>query len=192
MTTQEQLINGKLGLLKLAAYMQNVSEACKTLGYSRDTFYRLKRRYEEAGIEGLREISRRKPNPGNRVPQEIEDKVVALALEYPAFGQVRIAAKLLELHGLTVSPAGVRCIWQRHELETKKKRLRALEVQVAKEGYVLTESQLQAPEQATKERRAYGEIESDHPVAISPEDAALGRDPQIQKSVEVLLEMVED
>ena len=110
MTTQEKLIKGKLGLLELAAYMQNVSEACKTLGYSRDTFYRVKRRYEEARIEGLREISRRKPNPGNRVPQEIDDKIVALALEYPAFGQVRIAAKLLELHGLTISPAGIRCI----------------------------------------------------------------------------------
>lgn len=170
MTTQEKLIKGKLGLLELAAYMQNVSEACKTLGYSRDTFYRVKRRYEEAGIEGLREISRRKPNPGNRVPQEIEDKVVALALEYPAFGQVRIAAKVFEVHGLTISPAGVRCVWQRHELETKKKRLKALEAKMAKEGYVLTESQLQALEQATEERQAYGEIETEHVGYLGSQD----------------------
>ena len=132
MTTQEKLINSKLGLLDLATYLGNVSEACRTLGYSRDTFYRLQKRYEEDGIEGLREISRRKANPRNRVPVEVEAKVVDLALLYPAFGQVRAAARLLELHGLTLSPAGVRCVWQRHELETKGKRLKALEAQVAK------------------------------------------------------------
>ncbi|HKK71343.1 MAG TPA: IS481 family transposase [Candidatus Krumholzibacteria bacterium] len=170
MTTQEKLIKGKLGLLELAAYMENVSEACKTLGYSRDTFYRVKRRYEEAGIEGLREISRRKPNPRNRVPQEIEDKVCGLALEYPAYGRVRIANKMSELYGLTVSPAGVRCIWQRHELERKKKRLKALEAKMAEGGYVLTESQVQALEQATEERKAHGEIETEHPGYLGSQD----------------------
>ena len=53
MTTQEKLIKGKLGLLELAAYMENVSEACKTLGYSRDTFYRVKRRYEVSLLTGI-------------------------------------------------------------------------------------------------------------------------------------------
>ena len=170
MTTQEKLIKSKLGLLELAEYLGNVTEACRTLGYSRDTFYRLKKQYEEAGIEGLREISRRKPNLRNRVPEEVEEKVVELALEYPAFGQVRAAAKLLELHGLTLSPAGIRCVWQRHELQTKKLRLKALEARVAEEGYVLTESQIQALEQATEERRAYGEIETEHPGYLGSQD----------------------
>jgi transposase len=67
MTTQEKLIKSKLNLLELGSYLGNVSEACRALGYSRDTFYRLKKRYEEGGLEGLREISRRKPNIRNRV-----------------------------------------------------------------------------------------------------------------------------
>jgi hypothetical protein len=89
MTTQQKLIKSKLNLLELGSYLGNVSEACRTLGYSRDTFYRLKKRYEEGGLDGLKEISRRKPNLRNRVPEEIEQAVVDLALDYPAFGQVR-------------------------------------------------------------------------------------------------------
>ncbi len=106
MTTQQKLIKAKLNPLDLGSYLGNVSEACRTLGYSRDTFYRLKKRYEEDGMEGLREISRRKPNRRNRVPEQIEQAVVDLAVSYPAFGQVRAADKLLELKGIRLSPAG--------------------------------------------------------------------------------------
>jgi transposase InsO family protein len=169
MTTQDKLIKGKLNLLELGAYLGNVSEACRTLGYSRDTFYRLKKRYAEDGIEGLREISRRKPNPRNRVPAEVEEAVVEVAISYPAYGQVRAAAKLLE-RGISISPAGVRCVWQRHELETMKKRLHALEEKVASEGIALTEDQIQALEKAQQDKEAHGEIETEHPGYLGAQD----------------------
>jgi len=169
MTTQDKLIKGKLNLLELGTYLGNVSEACRTLGYSRDTFYRLKKRYEENGLEGLREISRRKPNPRNRVSEEIEAAVIQVACDYPAYGQVRAAAKLLE-QGLSISPADVRGVWQRNELETMKKRLRALEEKVAKEGIALTEDQIQALEKAQQEKEAHGEIETEHPGYLGAQD----------------------
>jgi transposase InsO family protein len=169
MTTQEKLIKGKLNLLDLGAYLGNVSEACRTLGYSRDTFYRLKKQFDEKGLEGLQEISRRKPNIRNRVAPEVESLVVEMALEFPAFGQVRMANELLK-RNVSLSPAGVRGIWTRNGLETMGKRLKALEAKVASEGGILTETQLRALERAQQEKEAYGEIETEHPGYLGAQD----------------------
>ena len=39
MTTDQKIIRAKVGLLELAKQLGNVSQACKMLGYSRDSFY---------------------------------------------------------------------------------------------------------------------------------------------------------
>jgi len=147
MTTAEKVIKNKMGLIKLAAQLGNVSEACKIMGYSRDSFYRFKELYDEQGEEGLRELSRRKPNPKNRVDPVVEEAVLKIALENPALGQLRVS-NTLKQDGIFVSPGGVRSIWIRHGLETLKKRLQALEEKAAAENLVLTEAQLQAMEKA--------------------------------------------
>ncbi len=42
MTAQEKILKNKLGILELAPHLGNVSQACKVMGYSRDSFYRFK------------------------------------------------------------------------------------------------------------------------------------------------------
>lgn len=166
---EQKIIKPKLGLLELAKQLGSVSQACKTMGYSRDSFYRFKKLYENGGEEALREISKKKPIIKNRVPEHVERAVIELAIENPALGQLRASQELLH-RGIVVSSGGVRSIWLRNELETMKKRLKALESRSAQEGMVLTEEQIVALEKAKSLKEARGEIETHHPGYLGSQD----------------------
>jgi len=169
MNTEQKIIKNKVGLLKLSEMLGSVSEACKVMGYSRDSFYRFKELYDKGGELALREISRRKACPKNRVEDHVEKAIMEMALEKPALGQVRVANELTK-RGLFVSPTGVRSVWLRHDLETFRKRLKALEAKAAQEHIVLTEEQLRAMERAREEKEAHGEIETAHPGYLGAQD----------------------
>lgn len=111
----------KAHVLRLAERLGSVSQACQIMGYSRDSFYRFKRLYEQGGVAALERPSRRKPLLKNRVAPEIERGVVQLSQQFPTWGRARISEALGE-RGLRISPSGVRCVWVRHALETVAQR----------------------------------------------------------------------
>ena len=165
----QNAIKHKLGLLKLAAELGNISKACKMMGFSRDTFYRYQKAKESGGVEALLDKSRSKPNLKNRVDEVTEKAVTDFAIEYPAYGQVR-GSNELRKKGIFVSPSGVRSIWLRHGLESMKLRLFALEKKSAEEGLILTEAQVQALEKKKQDDEASGEIETAHPGYLGSQD----------------------
>jgi transposase InsO family protein len=169
MTQQQYIINRKLSILELGCTLGNISEACRRLGVSRQHFYDIKQTIDEEGLEGLLEKSRRAPRIGNRVPIEIEQRVLDYALQFPTHGQTRTSNEL-KLQGIMVSAGGVRSIWLRHNLEIKSLRLKRLEAWAAENTNVLTESQVRALEEAKEEEEVYGEVESPHPAFLLAQD----------------------
>jgi transposase InsO family protein len=105
----------------------------------------------------------------NRVEAAIEQAVVGLAIEQPAWGQVRMSNEL-KARGMLISPGGVRSVWQRHDVETMTKRLKALEARSAQEHFILTEAQIAALERQQQKKEANGEIETEHPGYLGSQD----------------------
>ena len=167
--TNQRIIKHKVGLLNLADELSNISKACKTMGVSRDTFYRYRDAVSEGGVDALLDQNRRAPNLKNRVDPEVEKAVLDYAVEDPAHGQARVSNELRK-KGVFVSASGVRSIWLRHDLSNFKQRLKALEEKVAKDGIILTESQVRALERKKLDDEVSGEIDTAHPGYLGSQD----------------------
>lgn len=163
------IIKHKVGLLNLAEELGNVSQACRIMGLSRDTFYRYQEAVDADGVDALLNSNRRIANIKNRVDENIETAVVKHATDFPAHGQSR-ASNELRKTGIFISPSGIRSVWMRHDLACFKNRLRALEEQVARDGVILTEAQVTALERKKEDDQAAGEIETAHPGYLGSQD----------------------
>ncbi len=139
------------------------------MGVSRDTFYRYRELVDEGGVDALINRSRRAPNLKNRTDEATEQAVVDYAVAFPAHGQHRTSNKLRK-QGVFISGSGVRSVWLRHNLENFKKRLKALEEKVARDGIELTDSQIAALERKASDDEACGEIETAHPGYLDSQD----------------------
>ena len=169
MTQKQYIIDRKMNIVELSEKLGNISLACRNLGVSRQHYYDIKGAIEEDGLEGLLEKSRKEPRIRNRISVDIEKKILDYCLEYPTHGQVRVSNELKRT-GTIVSSGGVRGVWLRADLTTKKLRLKRLQKYSMETSNILTESQVNALEAAKEEKRAHGEIETHHPGFLLSQD----------------------
>jgi transposase len=123
-TEHDVLFGYRLQLFDLAGRV-GVSEACRTFGVHRSTYYRWKAQVDRHGLEVLRPRERRRPRMPTQLPAMIEERIVAFALAHPGLGPRRIASELRRQKwgGIVVSHNGVWRVLRRHGLNTRAKRL---------------------------------------------------------------------
>lgn len=150
---QAKAARRKLNLLELAGELENVSKACKIMGYSRQQFYEIRRNFQTYGANGLLDHlpGATGPHP-NRVSEEVENAILEYSLHNPTQGCLRVSQQL-NLQGVTVSSGGVRGVWQRHKLSSKHQRLLRLEKYSQETPIELSENHIKLLERFSPEFR---------------------------------------
>ena len=84
----------------------NVAMTCRYFGFSRQHYYTWLRRYQDEGLDGLRDRSRRPKTCPHETHAEVVEKIVHLRRTYH-FGPTKISMYLQRYHDVTVSRSGV-------------------------------------------------------------------------------------
>ena len=143
MAKTDPRVSSKVAFLRLAEELGNVSQACRIMGYSRDSYYRLKKQFDVGGEGALVNQSRSRQLKKNQVAEEIQQRVLELAYERPQLGQ-RSVAEMLTAQGMKISHNGVRSVWLRYDLETRQKRFEALKAKSDQGELLITDKQMEA------------------------------------------------
>ena len=103
---------------------EQMAGLCAEFGISRKTGYKIFRRYEGCGVEGLTDRSRRPQRHANQLPAPIEQQIVRLKREYPAWGAPKIRERLRRQYAPLACPAisTVHAVLDRHGLVTCRRR----------------------------------------------------------------------
>jgi transposase InsO family protein len=140
MGTKNEL-HHRLSLLELAEALGNISEACRRQGISRTQFYEYKQRFQQMGLDGLKDLPPIHKQHPHKTPETIVEQVLELSLEHPGWGCIRLS-ETLKSRGINISSPTVQSILIKHSMGNKNERLRKLEEKATYESLPLSEEQL--------------------------------------------------
>ncbi|WP_449258652.1 helix-turn-helix domain-containing protein [Chlorobium limicola] len=141
MMSEIKEIQRKISVLKLAESLGNVSAACRQSGISRSQFYEYKKRFEAEGSDGLRNHPPLAKYHPNKTPQEVADKIIMLALQYPGRGPNYLES-ILASDGIRVSFVTIQKILERKGLGSRHDRQIELEKKWVEDAIVLNPGQV--------------------------------------------------
>lgn len=149
MTSDTQMYEDRFHIINYFFSQQlSVTELCKIFNRSRTWFYKWKRRYDQYGKAGLRNIDRSPPAMPNRTPLDIEMKILDFITTYPTYGPQRIANEFT-MKNVPVKPSAVYNVLKRYNLNTRKQRLEYMRI---KNGVVSTTTDLERDKDKSKSR----------------------------------------
>jgi hypothetical protein len=143
MQADEKVARQRLSVLQLAEALNNASSACRQRGMTRTQFYDYQRRFELQGLAGLKDLPPIHKTHPQTTPPAVVERILALSLEHPAWGCVRLSERL-KVDGTSVSSPTIQSILIKHQMGTKCERLRRLEERSAADPIA------RSPEQITQ------------------------------------------
>jgi putative transposase len=110
---------------------EKMAELCREFDISRKTGYKIFNRYQGCGLEGLTDRSRRPYRQANRLPFQIEARIVRLRKEHPTWGAPKIREKLRRQQLGIQLPAisTVHAVLDRHGLVARGSRRRRFQAE---------------------------------------------------------------
>lgn len=139
MTLEDSIHASRVRVLREAERTGNVSATCRRHGVSRTVFYRLRRRFEQYGADGVHPKRRRAAvGRPSALPVQTERRVIAFALAWPTSGPQWLSDQLAR-EGVMIAPVTVWRLLRRHQLGTRRARLAVLEQFSAATQGILTE-----------------------------------------------------
>ena len=105
---------------------ETMADLCREFGISRKTGYKIFDRYQDCGLEGLTDRSRRPYRYANQLPFQVENYILNVKQEYPSWGARKIREKLLARFTDIPIPAKstVHAVLDRHGLVERRGRVR--------------------------------------------------------------------
>jgi transposase InsO family protein len=112
----ERQARRRLAVLRHAEEVSgSVAKTCRYYGVSRPAFYKWRRRYEEEGLDGLKDRSKRPKTSPTATSTEVVGKVIYLRTNYH-FGPRKISMYLKRYHDIEISESGVWRILKRLDM----------------------------------------------------------------------------
>ena len=163
-----KLAHRRLSVLELAQELGSVSRACRQAGMDRTSFYEWKRRFQTHGLDGLKDLPPvHRSHPQATAPETVA-RVLALALENPAWVCNRLSDHLA-LQGVALSSVTVQNILAKSGLGSRYERLLKLEERAAAQKVELTAEQVALIEKANPAFRER-HVESSRPGELLCQD----------------------
>jgi transposase InsO family protein len=135
----------RLNVSELAQALDNLGAACRKPGTKERCFSEYKKRFQEMGIDGIQDLPVLPKAHPYSISEDVVKQIVALSLEHPAWGCVRLSEDLRS-KGIHISSPTVQNILIKQGLGKKHERLLKLEEKVTQESYLLSAEQLRLVE----------------------------------------------
>lgn len=89
---------------------EKIAVLCRDFGISRKTGYKILKRYNDSGLEGLTDRSRRPYRHANQLPFQIEKLIVRAKQDKPSWGAPKIRERLARLYPDVHTQRSQRCM----------------------------------------------------------------------------------